>query len=52
MDAGYRARLEALRGLYRYGYPVVLLMAILPVGELERQFQKVIITEDIEIIQV
>ena len=52
IDTGYRARLEMLRGLYRYGCPVVLLIAILPVGELERQFRKVMIAEDAEIMQV
>ena len=49
-DAGYRAGLEELRGLYRYRCPVVLLMAMLLVG-LERQFQEVMIAEDTEIVR-
>ena len=52
IDTRYRARLEMLWGLYWYRCLVVLLIAILPVGELERQFRKVIIAEDIEIVQV
>ena len=50
MDAGYRAGLEELRGLYYYRCLVVLLMAMLPVG-LERQFREVMIAEDVGLVR-
>ncbi len=45
MDAGYRARLAELRGLYRYDCPVVLLTATLPV-RMEGWFRRTMVAED------
>ena len=38
MDVLYRQKLEALKGLHRFDYPVILLTATLP-GVIERWFR-------------
>lgn len=50
MDVSYRRKLEKLRGIHRYGCPVVLLTATLPVG-LEGWFRTVMIAEDADMIR-
>ena len=50
MDVGYRRRLAALKGLYRYDCPVILLTATLPV-KLEGWFRQQMLAKDAEIIR-
>lgn len=50
MDVGYREKLEQLRGLHRYGCPVILLTATLPVN-LEGWFRESMLAEDAAIIR-
>ncbi|RYO95092.1 hypothetical protein DL762_000285 [Monosporascus cannonballus] len=50
MDAGYRKKLTALKGLYRFDCPVVLLTATLPV-RLERWFRQEMVAGDADIVR-
>ncbi|RYP33422.1 hypothetical protein DL768_011097 [Monosporascus sp. mg162] len=50
MDAGYRAGLAGLKGLYRFDRPVILLMATLPV-RLKRWFRQEIVAGDAAIVR-
>ncbi|RYP58050.1 hypothetical protein DL771_011356 [Monosporascus sp. 5C6A] len=50
MDAGYRERLAALKGLYRFDRPVILLTATLPV-RLERWFRQEMVAGDTGVVR-
>lgn len=50
IDAGYRKNLGKLKGLHRYGCPIVLLTATLPT-RLERWFRTKMLAEDADIVR-
>jgi superfamily II DNA helicase RecQ len=50
MDVSYRGRLEELRGLHRYGCPIIMLTATLPT-KLERWFRRLMIAEGAGIVR-
>ncbi len=50
MDVGYRRRLEELRGVHRYGCPVILLTATLPV-RLEGWFRGLMIADKADLVR-
>jgi hypothetical protein len=50
MDVLYRQKLEALKGLHRFDYPVILLTATLP-GVIERWFRQLMVVPDAVIIR-